>query len=48
MKNMIKNWIKEKKLTLDFKEKVLALAERLQKKMLLVDFTKSLQKIYLF
>ena len=29
MKNMIKNWIKEKKLTLNIQEKVLVLAERL-------------------
>ena len=29
MKNMIKNWIKEKKLTLNLQEKVLVLAERL-------------------
>ena len=29
MKNMIKNWIKEKKLTLNLQEKLLVLAERL-------------------
>ena len=29
MKNMIKNWIKEKKLKLNLQEKVLVLAERL-------------------